>query len=75
MVSTKSRFDIFNYLLVNKDGVKVNDLVKLTNLKQPTVTFHINQLVKKKLVLKSKLGREVVCRLNIKCVNCPLLIN
>lgn len=75
LLSVEKRFDIFNYLLSNKEGVKVNDLVELTGLKQPTVTFHVNKLSRRGLVKKIKQGRDVICFLNIRCTDCPFLVN
>ncbi|MFC1711341.1 winged helix-turn-helix domain-containing protein [Patescibacteria group bacterium] len=73
ILSTKKRFNIFQYLK-EKKGQKVNisSLVKLTKLRQPTVTFHVNKLAKKGIVKKYKAGREVFCQVHKKCDNCPL---
>lgn len=39
----------------------------MTKLRQPTVTFHVNQLTKLGLVNKEKKGREVYCQLSEGC--------
>ena len=70
-IAVKTRFQIFNFLK-NHPRVTVNNLVKLTSLRQPTVTFHINQLSKKGLLKKSKVGRFVFCQLHQRCHPCPL---
>ncbi len=49
-LSSKNRLKIFLAIKDAKEKTDVSDLVKLTGLKQPTVTFHINQLTKAGLV-------------------------
>jgi len=71
VITARQRFRIFNFLKKKKKAT-VNSLVKLTALKQPTVTFHINQLVKKDFVHKIKIGRHVYCEIHKKCRHCPL---
>lgn len=61
-LSSKNRLKIFLALRECDDKKDVSDLVKLTGLKQPTVTFHVNQLTKAGLVKKEKRGRNVYCR-------------
>lgn len=72
-ISVKARFDIFNFLLKQKDGVTVSRLTEFTSLRQPTVSFHIDKLEKTGLVKKYKKGREVYCKVNSLCPNCPLI--
>ena len=60
------------YLKHLKKKVNVTTLVKLVGLRQPTVTFHINQLVKRGMLRKTKAGRNVYCQVHKKCDNCPL---
>jgi DNA-binding transcriptional ArsR family regulator len=73
LLSTPKRFKIFEFLK-NSGQKKINitDLVNLTKLRQPTVTFHVNQLAKRGIVKKIKAGREVYCQVHKKCDNCPL---
>jgi DNA-binding transcriptional ArsR family regulator len=75
-LGAKKRFKIFFHLRENKNksknGINIKSLVKLTSLRQPTVTFHINKLVKQGLVKKKKAGREVYCQIHKKCDDCPL---
>jgi DNA-binding transcriptional ArsR family regulator len=66
-----SRFKIFEYLK-KKGKATVSSLVKFLGLRQPTVTFHLNQLKKRGLVKKVRVGREVYCQLHKKCDPCPL---
>lgn len=70
-MACRSRFQIFEYLK-KKGKAKVSSLVKLLGLRQPTVSFHINKLVKRGLVKKVRVGREVYCQLHKKCDPCPL---
>ena len=72
VVSIKSRFNIFEFLKSNRKGANISSLVKLTSLRQPTVTFHVNQLAKNGFVNKYKVGREVWCQVHKKCDDCPL---
>lgn len=75
VISVSTRFKIFNFLKDNPDGVTVNRLVKLTKLKQPTVTFHLNELEKYGLLKKQKHGQEVLCFLKQECTVCPLFLD
>lgn len=69
-VGTPARLKIF---MAAKNGkIDISDLAKLTDLRQPTVTFHVNQLVKAGLLKKSKSGRNVYVSLSIRCPHCPL---
>ena len=53
LLSTKQRFNIFEFLKKRgKLKTTISDLVKLTKLRQPTVTFHVNKLAKKGIVKK-----------------------
>lgn len=70
-ISCQNRFKIFQYLQ-KKPRSTISKLVKLTGLRQPTVTFHINALCEEGLVKKSKAGRNVLCQTCQKCDNCPL---
>ncbi|OGD53319.1 hypothetical protein A3J78_00150 [Candidatus Beckwithbacteria bacterium RBG_13_35_6] len=73
LLSTKQRFNIFEFLKKRgKLKTTISDLVKLTKLRQPTVTFHVNKLAKKGIVKKLKVGRQVYCQTHKKCDNCPL---
>jgi DNA-binding transcriptional ArsR family regulator len=71
-VSINSRFKIFEFLKKNKKEVSVSDLVNLTALKQPTVTFHLNKLAQSGLIKKRKAGRMVYCKAIANCPTCPL---
>ncbi|OGG14565.1 hypothetical protein A2773_02145 [Candidatus Gottesmanbacteria bacterium RIFCSPHIGHO2_01_FULL_39_10] len=72
VLSTKSRFDIFSRLKTNKGDVTVSTLVTMLKLRQPTVSFHVEELVKIGLVKKEKSGREVHLAAVKKCSDCPL---
>lgn len=73
ILSTKNRFKIFEFLKKKRgQRTNVSSLVKLTSLRQPTVTFHINKLAKRGLVKKHKVGREVYCQIHKKCDDCSL---
>lgn len=72
IIAVPTRFKIFIYLRENDKGVSINKLVKLTSLKQPTVTFHVNELEKGGFVKKVRNGKEVFCYLKQSCNSCPL---
>ncbi len=72
VVGTPARLLIFNALKENARKYDVSSLVAMTGLKQPTVTFHINQLAKVGLVKKEKVGRNVFATAVKKCADCPL---
>ncbi len=72
LLSTTQRYRIFEYLRQGKKKMTVSALVKMTALKQPTVTFHIDELAKRGLLKKVKVGRNVYCRATRRCARCPL---
>lgn len=69
-LSVSTRFKILGELGQGK--LTISDLIKTTSLRQPTITFHINQLVKSGLVAKHKIGREVYCQITKKCHRCQI---
>ena len=71
-VAVPTRLKIFNFLKDNINGMTVGQCVKLTKLRQPTVTFHVNELEKQGLIRKTKKGKEVICIVNQRCDDCPL---
>lgn len=73
VLAVHTRFIIFQYLKHNSN-ITISHLVKLVGLTQPTVTFHINKLIKVGLVRKRKIGRRVYCRTenHRACEDCPL---
>jgi len=75
IISVPARFKIYYYLKDKPSGATVNDLVELTKLRQPTVTFHLNALKKQNLILKTRNGKEVLCVIKPGCDNCPLFSN
>jgi len=74
-LSVKSRFEIFEYLKKHKKGTTISELVDVVNLRQPTVTFHIQRLIERGIVKTEKKGREVYCYAYKKCSRCPLFFN
>jgi len=73
-LSTKARFDIFEHLKKSEEKTTVSSLVKLTNLRQPTVTFHLQELAKRGLVRRYRAGRNVYYQIHKNCRNCPLFV-
>ncbi|OGY22680.1 MAG: hypothetical protein A2126_01235 [Candidatus Woykebacteria bacterium GWB1_45_5] len=71
-LSTKARFNIFEHLKKSGEKTTVSSLVKLTVLRQPTVTFHLKELAKRRLVRRYKAGRNVYYQTHKNCRNCPL---
>ncbi|MDO8608951.1 MAG: winged helix-turn-helix domain-containing protein [bacterium] len=76
ILSVPTRFKIFTYLrsLKKKKLAAIKDLVRIVKLSQPTVTFHVNQLVKSGILEKEKVGRNTYCmvRQMNNCSNCVL---
>jgi DNA-binding transcriptional ArsR family regulator len=75
ILSVPARFKIYYYLKDKTSGTTVNRLVKLTKLRQPTVTFHLNALEKQGLISKTRSGKEVLCSIKQNCDLCPLFSN
>lgn len=73
-LSTKARFDIFEHLKKNGEKATVSSLVELTSLRQPTVTFHLQELARRGLVRRYKAGRNVYYQAHKNCRNCPLFV-
>ena len=71
-IAVPARFQIFYHLMKAKKQSPVSSLGKLTGLRQPTVTFHLNQLQKAGLIAKNRVGKNVFCRLSAHCAHCPL---
>lgn len=71
-LSVDTRFKIFEYLKKQEKKVNISSLVRLVSLRQPTVSFHVDQLTKCGLIKKYKSGREVFCKINQRCDNCPV---
>ncbi len=74
VVSVPTRFKIFEFLKQAGKKTTVSNLVKLTSLRQPTVTFHVNKLEKAGLLKKHKEGRTVFCEKTKVCAKCPLYV-
>ena len=72
VLAVPARFKIFTNLLRRTDRFVVSDLVKLTHLRQSTVSFHLDRLEKAGLVKREKAGKLVYCNINRKCPGCPL---
>ncbi|MDD5109749.1 MAG: metalloregulator ArsR/SmtB family transcription factor [Patescibacteria group bacterium] len=74
-VAVETRFNIFQYLRKLRGKATVSKLVELTGLRQPTVTFHVNALAEAGLVKKTRVGKNVFCRLQEQCADCPLFVS
>jgi DNA-binding transcriptional ArsR family regulator len=68
-LSVPARMRIFEYIK-KKGKANVTSLVNHSVLRQPTVTFHLNKLVKAGIVDKKKAGREVYLQIRKVCPNC-----
>jgi len=72
-LSVPTRFKIYKYIRNRKNGATVNQIAEYIHLRQPTVTFHLNELAERKLIKKHKEGKCVYCKTHIRCKNnCPL---
>lgn len=72
ILSVETRFKIFNFLKDRSEGASISELVELTKLRQPTITFHVNAMEENGLLLKKRIGKEVICVLKQSCDECPL---
>ncbi len=72
IISSQSRFIIFQFLKYHPEKTTVSQLVKVLALTQPTVTFHVNKLYEDGILTKCKDGRFVYCQINKKCKDCPI---
>lgn len=74
-VTDASRLSIIDYLKKSKNEVTVSEVVNHLHLRQPTVTFHINKLVKAGLITKRRNGRQAYLKLHYyshRCSACPV---
>lgn len=72
VLATSSRLLIFRFLKDKNQLVTISMLVGYLHLRQPTVTFHVNELVRSGLVKKTCVGKNTYCTINKKCATCPL---
>lgn len=74
ILSNKNRTTIIS--LLQKGEQRVGDLLKQFNIGQPTVSHHLAQLKKIKMVKAKKRGREIFYFLNQKypCKNCNIFV-
>jgi ArsR family transcriptional regulator, arsenate/arsenite/antimonite-responsive transcriptional repressor len=61
-----SRIEIYSYLR-NKNEASVSELVKVVNLSQPTVSYHLKEMRELGLLSQRKSGKEVYYRINPNC--------
>lgn len=66
-LSTDSRFKIYEYVKNNKTAC-VTDITKFTNLKQPTVSYHLKEMENSGLLNRQIEGKKVYVSIN---KNCP----
>ena len=64
VVGDRSRYKLVCTLGKVAEGMNVTDLTKILNLKQPTVTHHLNILRSVKAVSSTEQGRERIYTLN-----------
>lgn len=64
VVGDKSRYNLVCMLGKAKEGMTVGELTKEVNLRQPTVTHHLNVLRSVDAVASEDRGRERVYKLN-----------
>lgn len=62
-----AKYKIYRYLTKNKKAT-VSELVKLVDLKQPTVSYHLKDMNDSGLLKSQKAGKEVYYSLD---TNCP----
>lgn len=64
VVGDKNRYKLVCTLGKEPEGMNVTDLTKTLDLKQPTVTHHLNILRSVKAVSSTEHGRERIYKLN-----------
>lgn len=70
-----SRLYIWEYLKKLNREATVSEIVGKLELRQPTVTFHLNKMVLARLLKKRRNGREVLLKLrklSPRCLTCPI---
>jgi DNA-binding transcriptional ArsR family regulator len=70
-LSAPARYAIYQSLVADGGSMTVGQLVKLTKLRQPTVSFHVHALTESGLVDRKKVGRTVFINANPHCADCP----
>ncbi|MBI3366547.1 winged helix-turn-helix transcriptional regulator [Candidatus Roizmanbacteria bacterium] len=71
-LSISSRMLIFQFLKNEGKLITIAGLVKYLNLRQPTVSFHIEKMTQAGIVRKIRRGKHTFCRIFKKCADCPL---
>lgn len=64
VVGSRNRYRLVLFLGRQKEGVRVKDMVQYMDLKQPTVTHHLNVLKSVDAVFYKDSGRERLYTLN-----------
>lgn len=65
-LGVESRMIIYKHI-AKKGTSNVSDLVKLTNLTQPTVSYHLKEMRESGLLSSRKSGKEIMYRINDQC--------
>ncbi len=71
-LSSISRFYIFTILKKANGPLSISALVQYLHLRQPTVSFHINQMADVGIIGKKRKGTTILCYLHKRCETCPL---
>jgi DNA-binding transcriptional ArsR family regulator len=72
-ISVPARFKIYMELSKRKQPLSVSELVSKSKLTQPTITYHLQEMVQCGLIKQEKRGRVVKSSIAPRCKNCALI--
>lgn len=65
-LGVESRIRIYMFL-AQQNGKNVSEITKYIGLKQPTVSYHLSEMLKAGLLSKKTVGKEVYYSVNSSC--------
>lgn len=71
-LSVSSRMKLYLYLKEQKDIASVTELVTVSGLTQPTVSYHLKEMETNGLLTSKKVGKEVYYKVGGGCETCIL---
>lgn len=71
-LGVSSRMKLYLYLKDTTKDVSVSDLVVVSGLTQPTVSYHLKEMEQNGLLTSNKVGKEVYYKIGGGCEGCLL---
>ena len=71
-LSVSSRMKLYLYLKDGNKSSSVTDLVAISGLTQPTVSYHLKEMEHNGLLISKKVGKEVYYQVGGGCETCIL---